>query len=100
VASVLVDEPERTEIATSCSDPGLLVVTRTFDPGWAIVVDDRVAETLRADMAFLGAVVPAGDHRLVLTYQPRSWRYGRWVSAISLVLLAALALAAPSRDVR
>jgi hypothetical protein len=97
IGSVVTDEPERTEIATSCSDPGLLVLTRTFDPGWEASVDGLAVSVLRADLAFLALPVPAGEHRVVLTYAPRSWRIGRLVSLASLVLAAALWIAAPRR---
>jgi uncharacterized membrane protein YfhO len=98
VGRMLVDEPERTEIATSCSDPGLVVLTRTFDPGWKVQLDGLATEPLRADLALLAVPVPAGEHRIALAYAPRSWRWGRVVSGISLLLVAALWMSAPRRD--
>lgn len=100
LARVVRDEPERAEIAVSTSDPGLVVLTRSFDSGWRLMLDGTRAPALRADLAFLGALVPAGDHRLELTYEPRGYRAGLALSGASLVILAALVLAghAPVRS--
>jgi hypothetical protein len=100
LARVVRDEPERAEIAVSTSDPGLVVLTRSFDSGWRLVLDGRPAPALRADLAFLGALVPAGEHHLELTYEPRGYRAGLALSGASLVILAALVLAghAPARS--
>jgi hypothetical protein len=100
LARVVRDEPERAEIAISTSDPGLVVLTRSFDSGWRLVLDGTRVSALRVDLAFLGAFVPAGDHKLELIYEPGGYRVGLALSGASLVLLAALVLAghAPVRS--
>ena len=61
LARVLRDDPERGEIAISASEGGLVVLTRSFDPGWRIRIDDLPVTPLRVDIAFLGALVPGGS---------------------------------------
>ena len=96
LARFVRDEPERTELTVSTSEPGLVVLTRSYDGGWEARLDGASVPTLRADLAFLGVLVPAGDHRLELSYRPPGYRAGLALSGASLVLLAALVLAGPS----
>jgi hypothetical protein len=62
----------RREAAVRCDGPCLLVAATPWAPGWRVHVDGRQKALLRADLAALGVVVPAGEHRVVLTYNP--WR--------------------------
>ena len=41
-----------------------------------------------------GAAVAAGHHRLVYTYEPRSFQIGAWISLAGIVGLCGLGLAA------
>ena len=93
LARIVREEPERTELALSTSEPGLLVLTRSFDRGWRATLDGAPVPLLRADLAFLGVLVPAGEHRAVLTYEPPLYRAGAVVSGIALAVLAASVLA-------
>lgn len=93
LARVLRDDPERAEIAISVSEGGLVVLTRSFDPGWRIRIDDLPVTALRVDLAFLGALVPGGEHLLSLSYEPPLYRLGLALSGASLLVLAAIVLA-------
>ena len=93
MARVRRDEPELLEIATSTSEPALAILTRSWDRGWRAAIDGREVPLLRADLAFQGVVVPSGEHVLLLTYAPASFRAGVLVSGLSLAVLAALVLA-------
>ncbi len=93
LARIVRDEPERAEIAVSASEGGLVVLTRSFDPGWHIRIDDLPVTSLRVDLAFLGVLVPGGEHRLSLSYEPPLYRLGLGLSGASLLVLLALVLA-------
>jgi uncharacterized membrane protein YfhO len=93
VARVTSDAPERTEIDAAASEPGVLVVTRSFDPGWEATLDGDEVPLLRVDLAFMGVVMPQGEHRLTLSYRPLSFRAGVWVSGLSAIVLLGLVLA-------
>jgi len=94
-ARFVADTPERAEISTSASRPSLLVLTRSWDPGWRARVDGASAPLLRAQLGLVAVVVPAGDHRIELEYSPPSFRVGLALSAAGLLAVLALALAAP-----
>ncbi len=90
------DAPERTDVAVTASEPGLLVFTRSWDPGWKASLDGAPAPVERVDLAFLGLTVPAGEHRVVLTYEPPGYRAGSLASGAALAVLLAAALAGRS----
>jgi hypothetical protein len=94
-ARFLADGPERAELTTTASVPSLLVLTRSWDPGWKALVDGEPVAVLRAQIAFLAVIVPAGEHRLELAYRPSSFRAGLGLSAAGLLAVLALALAGP-----
>jgi hypothetical protein len=95
VARFAADEPERAELTTSASVASLLVLTRSWDPGWEARVDGERVPLLRAQLALVAVVVPPGEHRIELLYRPLSFRVGLGLSAAGLLAVLALALAAP-----
>ncbi len=67
---VLRAAPERIEVEVAGDGPQLLVVARSWLPGWRALVDGRPAAVLRANLAGLGVAVPPGGHRVELVYSP------------------------------
>lgn len=92
-ARIVRDTPELLELSTSCSDPRFAVVTRTFDPGWHATVDGKEASLVRTDLAFIGILIPAGAHEVLLQYRPASYRIGVLVSLVSVIVFVGLAAA-------
>jgi hypothetical protein len=83
---------ERIALHTRGAEPGVVVLTDAWFPGWLAEVDGVEARVLRANVAFRGVAVPAGDHEILLRYSPRSLRNGAVLAA-----LAALACASALR---
>jgi hypothetical protein len=89
--SVLQQEPDRVTIGVNMAQPGYLVVTDTYYPGWQATVDGVPAEILPANHAFRAVTLDKGEHIVVLEYAPLSFRLGGWITAgAALLLLAAL----------
>lgn len=85
-------EPDRLTATVDAPAPGLAVVLDPFFPGWKATVDGLPAPIARADYAFQAIPVPAGRHRLALSYRSGSLRRGALLGAAALGgLLAALA---------
>ncbi|MBN1529350.1 MAG: YfhO family protein [Thermoleophilaceae bacterium] len=84
------DDDEVT-VATSSSRPGLMVLTDAWYPGWKAEVDGRDAEVRRVDYVLRGVSVPAGEHTVVLRYEPSSWRLGWITSLVALILIGGVA---------
>ncbi len=64
----------RIRATARCDGPCLLVVSRPWDPGWRARVDGDPTNVVRANLAGLGVVSPAGQHEVELVYRPWSFR--------------------------
>ncbi|MFN2115115.1 MAG: YfhO family protein [Anaerolineae bacterium] len=80
------------EVRVELPDPGYLVLSETFYPGWDALVDGEAAPILRANYAFRAIELPAGAHDVRLRFRPRSVWAGAAVSlaTATLALVAAL----------
>ena len=85
-AAVKLDRPEDLVIETDATQPGILVVSDTNDPGWRAYVDGNSAPILQVNGLFRGIFVPAGDHTVILSYAPLSVTLGLLVSVCGLLL--------------
>jgi hypothetical protein len=83
--------PSRKEYPVSLEQPNRLVVTELLLPGWNVSIDGKPAEPIKVEGLFRGVDVPAGEHVVVWSYHPLSFRLGVWISAIALVILAVIA---------
>jgi hypothetical protein len=89
-ATEIAVERNRLDATVVAPAPGLAIVLDPWFPGWTATVDGAPAPVLRADFAFIGVPVPAGTHRLALTY--RNVQVGRG-ALVALATTAALAFA-------
>jgi membrane protein YfhO len=91
VTQSLTASPNAVTIPVSLRQPGWVVLSDTYYPGWFVFVDGRPATLLHADFAFRAVAVEAGDHVVVFRYEPRSFQIGLWVSAASWLIWVGLA---------
>lgn len=94
-ATVEIDVPGRVEIVANLARPGLVVVADTYAPGWIATLDGVSVPIWRTNRAMRGVVSTKGSHRIVLTYNPNSFRFG--IVATCLGMLGFVALAIPTR---
>ncbi|MBR6859241.1 MAG: YfhO family protein [Bacteroidales bacterium] len=80
----------------AASTDRLAVFSEIYYPdGWKAQVDGAPVDVLRADWTLRAAVLPAGEHDLVMRFEPDSYRTGAAVSrasSISLILLLLLSI--------
>ncbi len=94
-AQIISYQPERVEIAAALDSPGWLVLTDTFYPGWQVVVDGNPVKILPVNIMFRAVELPAGEHRVVFEFKPRSLQLGIIISGLALIgVLVGLVLAA------
>ena len=53
---------------TSLDRPRFLLWTNGYHPGWHVYIDGRKGRLLRADYAFKGAWIPAGEHTVIFRF--------------------------------
>jgi hypothetical protein len=83
--------PTRLVIEADLRRPGLVVLADVMEPGWRLTIDGRPAPILRANLLMRAAVVGAGKHTLVYTYDPASVRVGAWISLAGVLCLVLMA---------
>jgi hypothetical protein len=77
-------------LETSNEQRGFAVISEIWHPGWSAVLDGEPLALYRANVAMLGAWVPAGEHRLELRFEPLYWSTARAVSIAGCLTLAGL----------
>ena len=83
---------ERVTIEAHATRAAELVLSDVSYPGWKATVDGHRAPLHRVDYLLRGVSVPAGAHRVQMTYEPASWRAGWIISVLALAGLAAAAV--------
>lgn len=96
-ASFTSSEPERVVIQARASTPGFLVLGDLHYPGWQAWVDGREVDILRANYLFRAVRLDAGSHEVRFEYHPSSFGIGIWVSALTAVAVAAVAIGTRAR---
>ena len=84
--------PGLMELSATLERDGLVVVADTYAPGWVATVDGVSTPIWRTNRAMRGVVVPKGIHRIVLEYEPASFRFGLIISACGMALVLVLTL--------
>ena len=71
----------------------LAVFSEIYYPnGWTATVDGQPLDLLRADWTLRAALLPAGEHDVVMHFLPDSYRTGARISTISSIILLLLTL--------
>lgn len=83
-AAIVERRSDRVLIEAEANAPGYAVLVETYAPGWVATVDGAPAEVLRANAAFRAVSVPAGRHRLEMTYRPASVAWGLGITCAGL----------------
>lgn len=92
--------PNELRYRYSSSRERLAVFSEIYYPGWKIVSFDGASPkeeipVIRTDWTLRGAVLPAGEHEIVMRFLPDSYRVGAnasKASSIALIILTLLAL--------
>jgi hypothetical protein len=80
--------PDRIVVNTAYPNPGFLVLTDQYFPGWRAYVDGSQQPILKANYLFRAVYLGGGKHTVEFRYQPSSFRWG-WICFLSAILLLA-----------
>ena len=83
-------QPNRVVIETQSETPGILVLTDVFYPGWTAQIDGKATRIYRANGLVRAVKVDKGDHKVVMSYLPRSFALGLAVALLAGVACLAL----------
>ena len=89
---------QRAEATIKLDQPGYLVLSDSYFPGWQARVNGTPVRIFRANYLVRAVPVPAGESRIVFLYRPWAFRIGLWISLATfcgLLWPRSLALARP-----
>ncbi len=76
-------------VQTESAEPGVLVVSETYYPGWKATIDGQSTQVFPTDDLLRGIYLPAGSHRVDFFFQPMSFMIGSGITlGAGLILLA------------
>ncbi len=91
----------RVDLLARMQNPGLLVLSDTYYPGWKAYVDGKEVPVYPTDLALRSVFVPAGEHEVKFVFSPGSFKLGLAITIASFAVLVLYAAGGPtSRSVR
>ena len=88
---VLSYRPSALDLTVRSHGTGLLVLSESEYPGWYAWLDEKPVAIHRVDIAFRGVVVPDGEHRVRMAFQPAILPISLGISLATGLLLVWLA---------
>ena len=82
-----LDEPEHIIVEVENAQPGILILSDTYAPGWHAAVNDQEVPILKTNGLFRGIALGAGKHTVSSEYKPIPVIAGAIISAITAILL-------------
>jgi hypothetical protein len=82
---VLHESRQQVVLETNSSTPAFLVTSEAHFPGWHARLDGAPVPVYYTNIAFRGLPVPAGRHKVEMTFEPLSVRIGVGVSSLGLL---------------
>jgi membrane protein YfhO len=93
-ATIKLYQNNKVELDARLNEPGVLVLTDAFYPGWRVFVDGNEQRILRANYLFRGVELAAGHHTVEFNYDPVSFKIGFVISSLTAALLIAVPVVA------
>jgi hypothetical protein len=88
--AIVNETPQALTLHTTTTGASLLVLADTYYPGWSAKIDGQASTIYRANLAFRAILVPAGDHRVEMTYDPPLLKIGAAISLFALLVAGGL----------
>ena len=86
-AGVKFVSPDQRYIYIQTGQPGTMIISESFHPGWIAKEKDKVVPVKPFMNTFISFQVPAGEHEIRLEFAPRSFRLGLYFTQIGLFLI-------------
>ena len=84
--------PTRIAVTAQMETPGLVVLADLWFEGWKAELNGEPVPVLRINYALKGVAVPAGESRLVFSYEPAGFTTGVRLMTLALLVLASWTL--------
>ncbi len=88
IARITHYSANRIEVETEISQPGWLVLSEIWYPGWQATVNDSPQPVEKVNGLLRGVyLAQPGSYQITLAYYPRSVQWGGWITGITTALL-------------
>ncbi len=77
-------EADKVVLKTSSTEDQLLFISDTNFPGWKVTIDGVFGKIYQADYSFRSVPIRKGNHEIVFSYEPDSFRIGTVISIVSV----------------
>ena len=75
-------------VSTGSTSNYLIVFSEIWtEKGWKMFVDGQEQPILRANYLLRCALIPSGEHEIVMEYAPKAWKVGNTVSLVSSLIM-------------
>ncbi len=74
-------------------EKALMLITTPYDEGWTVKLDGEPVALYKGLDTFVSFYVGDGEHSIEMSYEPRGLKLGLMITAISLAILVAAAIA-------
>ena len=91
-ARILDYQPTYVKIAVNTTNPGFIVLSDTYYPGWAAYLNGARVPILRANYAFRAIKLSDGHSTVEFKYEPLSVYLGTAITFIALIIIIAASL--------
>lgn len=81
---ILHREPNRIRLKTSLEEPGFLVLSEIYYPGWKAFDNGRELEIYNADYILRSIYLKSGNHNISFIYEADSYRIGKIISLLTI----------------
>ena len=86
-------EPNELRYQSRLQSERAVIFSEIYYPkGWKLTIDGEPAELFRADWILRGAFIPAGEHEIVMRFEPQVYKTGAALSRASSITLYILLL--------
>ncbi len=85
--AIKVFKPNEIEVEYSSLSPQLLTLMQHNYPGWTVSIDGKVTEHFISDYMFISALIPAGKHIVVYTFDNKTINIGFLISVLTLLFV-------------
>ena len=88
-------KPNQLTYRFSSNEDHLVVFSEIWtSKGWTMQIDGQESPLLRANYLLRAAMIPAGQHEIVMLYEPKVWKVGGTISLVSSLALILFAIGA------
>lgn len=90
--AIVEHRPGRIVADVTCVAPALLLCSTNYYPAWEAIIDGQPAPILPANIFMRAVPIPAGKHRVEMTFRSMGFAAGCRFAAVSLVCMLTVAV--------